>query len=75
MKRKPAGDADLVMIDPQHTPGVRAAERRVTPIIRAWGAYPALTGLSLYWLAVSCYLQGAADGMDVAERIHAGGQE
>jgi len=69
MKRQPQpGGAELIQIEEKHLAGVDAARRRVLPLVMLWASYPALSGLDLTWLAVSCYLQGTVDGFDIAER-------
>jgi hypothetical protein len=60
--------AEIVTLDAHLAPGVEAARRRVTGIVKLWAATPGLHGLDLFWLVVSCYLQGTADGYDCAVR-------
>jgi hypothetical protein len=59
---------ELIQIEESQRGALDAARRRVTPLVHLWASYPAIWGLDLYWLAVSCYMQGTVDGYDVAER-------
>lgn len=66
MKRRGDG-VEFIQFDAKDVGALKIAEKRITPLIRAWASYPAISGMDLYWLAVCCYLQGTVDGYGCAE--------